>query len=114
MCCSSSELQARFDRFYYQELGPWWPAERKLVDNGYREMSFPFTEIEAPGLEIRTAWRLDDFLGYVATWSAIKRLREAGQDGVFMNFAGEMSALWGAPTSARPISWPINMRLGTP
>lgn len=108
------ELQDRFDRFYHGEVGAWWPPERRLVDNGYRDMSFPFTEFEAPGFEIHMSWRLDDLLGYVSTWSAVRRLHEAGQDGVFMNFAGEISTLWGDPAAARPVSWPINMRLGTP
>lgn len=106
------ELRARFERFYHSEIGPWWPPERELVDNGYRDMSFPFAEIEAPDFEIRLSWRLDELLGYVSTWSATRRLRETGRDDVLANFAGEISALWGESGTARPISWPIRMRLG--
>lgn len=106
-------LQARLDRFYHEEIGPWWPSERKRVDNGYRDMPFPFIELEAPPFEIRASWRLDDFLGYVSTWSAVKRLRETGNDGVIAGFANELAVLWGEPATVRPISWPISMRLGT-
>lgn len=106
------ELQARFDRFYHDEIAPWWPPERKLVDNGYRDMSFPFTERDAPAFEIHMSWHLDEFLGYVSTWSAAKRLREAKRDALLASFAEDISALWGEPPAARTITWPINMRLG--
>ncbi|MEB2320252.1 MAG: class I SAM-dependent methyltransferase [Pseudomonadota bacterium] len=107
-----AELQSRFDHFYQEEIGPYWPAERKLVDSGYRDMSFPFTEIEVPVFEIRMSWTLDDFLGYVSTWSAAQRLREAGDDDVLVAFARDISTLWSAPSTARPMTWPVNMRVG--
>ncbi|MFA7506356.1 MAG: class I SAM-dependent methyltransferase [Burkholderiaceae bacterium] len=106
------ELQARFDRFYHHEIGPWWPAQRRLVDTGYRDVDFPFTEIEAPGFAIRMSWTLDDFLGYISTWSATRRLAEAGDEGMLEAFARDVSALWGEPTRQRSAVWPINMRVG--
>lgn len=36
-----ADLQARFEAFYWQEIGPYWPAERRLVDEGYRTIDFP-------------------------------------------------------------------------
>ncbi len=107
------EVQARFERFYHDGIGPWWPPERKLVDNGYRDMSFPFAEFDAPALAIHMSWQLDEFLGYVSTWSAVQRLSDAGRDDILAAFAGELAALWGEPTSSRLVTWPINMRVGT-
>lgn len=106
-------LQPRFDRFYHHEIGPWWPVARALVDSGYRDIDFPFAELSAPEFEIRASWSLDEFLGYVATWSAVKRAREAGEEGVLKAFAVDASGLWGDPATRRPIAWPVNMRLGT-
>ena len=39
-----ADLQARFQTFYYDEIGPFWPAESRLVDEGYRTLPFPFDE----------------------------------------------------------------------
>ena len=104
-------LQARFSRFYYQEAGPFWPPERKMVDGGYRDLDFPFKERRAPEIAIHRIWSLEEFLGYVSTWSAVRRLREAGHQEMLADFADDISALWGDGTLA--FSWPINMRLGT-
>jgi len=108
-----AEFQDRFSRFYHDEIGPYWPPERKLVDGGYRDLSFPFPEAAAPKLEIQRTWELAEFLGYVSTWSAVKRLDTAGQSGSLANFAQDISQLWGDPTQKHPVSWPINMRVGT-
>lgn len=106
------ELAGPFERFYRDGVGPWWPPARKLVDDGYRDMSFPFAELDAPPLDIRLSWDLDGFLGYISTWSAVQRLLEAGHEEVLQAFTREISALWGEPTSRRPLTWPINMRVG--
>lgn len=107
------ELDARFNRFYWDEIGPYWPAERKLVDSGYADLSFPFAERTAPPLEIRKAWRLEELLGYISTWSAVRSVREAGREDILQGFADDLAALWGDPTLSRDVCWPINMRLGT-
>lgn len=107
------DLQERFSRFYHGEIGPYWPPERKLVDRGYRDMSFPFEEREAPEMEIQRAWELDDFLGYLSTWSAVQRVNDAGREDILTGFVRDISLLWGDPMKKQPLSWPINMRVGT-
>jgi SAM-dependent methyltransferase len=106
-------IQDRFSRFYHDEIGPYWPAERRLVDNGYRDVSFPFEEREAPKMDIHREWELDDFLGYISTWSAIQRVNDAGRQDILTSFVRDTSLLWGDPTKKQPVSWPINMRVGT-
>jgi SAM-dependent methyltransferase len=106
-------LDARFSRFYRDEIGPYWPAERKLVDSGYADLPFPFEERAAPPLAIRKTWRLDELLGYISTWSAVRSVREAGREDILQGFATDLAALWGDPARSRDVDWPINMRLGT-
>ena len=107
------ETDARFSRFYWKEIGPYWPPERKLVDTGYADLPFPFAEQAAPSLEIRKAWNLEALLGYISTWSAVRSVREAGRDDILQGFAADLTALWGDPARSREIRWPINMRVGT-
>ena len=106
-------LQDRFTKFYHEEIGPYWPPERKLVYNGYRDMSFPFDERKAPEMEIRRTLELGDFLGYVLTWSAVRRAQDAGRDDILADFVRDISVLWGEHTKQQSVSWPINMRVGT-
>lgn len=105
-------LDGRFQRFYHEEIGPFWPPERALVDRGYADLPFPFEELAAPPFEIRVAWPLAAWLGYVGTWSAVRRAREAGQDARLEAFAAESAASWGAPETPQPIRWPVHVRLG--
>jgi SAM-dependent methyltransferase len=105
-------LDERFQTFYRDEIGPYWPPERKLVDTGYATLDFPFEELAPPSLHIRLDWHLSDFIGYVLTWSATRSAREAGKDALLMAFFDDIAALWGDPNAKRPVSWPINMRIG--
>lgn len=105
-------LDARFRKFYDDEIGPYWPAERKLVDSGYATIAFPFEELARPALEIRLDWHLSEFLGYLTTWSAVRSANEAGHEELLMAFAHDIGKAWGDPDRKRPIAWPINMRIG--
>ncbi|MBV7536331.1 class I SAM-dependent methyltransferase [Duganella sp. sic0402] len=105
-------LNERFQRFYRDEIGPYWPPERKLVDSGYATIDFPFEEFKAPAMEIRLAWSLAEFLGYLITWSAVRSAREAGREDILVEFASDIEKLWGDEHLKRPVSWPINMRIG--
>lgn len=106
------DLDARFQRFYRQEIGPFWPAERRLVDSGYATLDFPFEPIAAPALAIRLDWSLEEFLGYIATWSAVRHARESGREDILHFFASDIAEIWSDPASKQTMSWPINMRVG--
>ncbi|WP_245545935.1 class I SAM-dependent methyltransferase [Nocardia higoensis] len=108
-----TDLRARFDRFYREEIGPYWPPERTLVDSGYADIDFPFEERPAPRMVIEKYWNLDELLGYLSTWSAVRRVQEAGEQEMLRAFAADLTELWGDPAGTRRISWPIAMRLAT-
>ena len=106
------DFSGRFQSFYNDEIGPFWPPERKLVDTGYASIEFPFRELPAPELEIVRSWTADGFLGYLSTWSAVRRARDAGNGDVVDAFARDVTTIWGDQNRTRTIRWPINMRLG--
>lgn len=108
-----ADVQERFSRFYYDEIGPYWPPERKLVDSGYADINFPFDERAAPAMNIQRYWDLSELFGYISTWSAVRRVREARREDVPRTFASDLADLWGDASKKRPVMWPINMRLGT-
>ena len=106
------DLDTRFRDFYWQELESYWPAARKLVDAGYADLPFPFAEQSTPVLEIRKEWNLEELLGYLSTWSAVRSVREASREDILQRFASDLAERWGNPTRRRDVLWPINMRLG--
>lgn len=107
-----NHLNDRFQKFYWQEIGPLWPAERKLVDNAYRDLDFPFNEFKAPEFSIELEWDINQLLGYISTWSAVKAMRQQNKESILLTFGQDIKSLWGDPTQKQKISWPINMRIG--
>lgn len=103
---------AVFRRFYLDTVGADWPAERALVDAGYRTIDFPFAEVEPPAFEMETSWSLPALLGYVGTWSATTRFRAArGFDPVPL-LAEDLASTWENPEEPRRIRWPLAVRAG--
>jgi hypothetical protein len=64
-------------------------------------------------MSIDVEWDLGRLLGYVSTWSAVRRAREDGREHLLTGFAADLAALWGEAGTARASSFPIAMRLGT-
>ncbi|MCH2729118.1 hypothetical protein K3V38_14720, partial [Listeria monocytogenes] len=63
--------------FYRNVAGPYWPPERRHVEEGYRSLPFPFAEFGAPDRASTGAWRLPALGGYGETWSALRGLETA-------------------------------------
>lgn len=104
------EMQARFRRFYDDEVGPFWPPQRRLVDTGYADLDFPFEQRAHPAMRIRQDWTFDQLIGYIATWSATRHAQQHKQD-VLTDFAADLEQLW--PGGTRTVTFPINMLVGT-
>ena len=105
-------LDAEFREFYDVTVGEYWPAERRLVEDQYRGIPFPFAEVRVPAFSMEADWTLDELLGYVGTWSAVSRYRTAaGRDPVPV-LAGRLAPLWGSPDRRRRLRWPLALRIG--
>lgn len=100
------------DRLYEDVLGPYWPPERRHIEAGYRTLAFPFPELAAPSFSMECSWRLDDYLGYLGTWSAVRRYRAARGVDPLKAMATELAGHWGNPGDARRVTWPIQLRIG--
>jgi SAM-dependent methyltransferase len=98
--------------FYAGPLEKHWPPERRLVEEGYRSLPFPFAEVKAPPLELHQRWTLPQMVGYVGTWSAVQSLRRAGGQAEVERFASNLQAAWGDPDVVRDVRWPLTLRLG--
>jgi ubiquinone/menaquinone biosynthesis C-methylase UbiE len=98
--------------YYSATVGPYWPPERKLVEDGYRTIPFPFAEITAPMFRMEARWTLDQLLGYFSTWSATNRYIKATGRNPLEPLSAELSRVWGDATSPRLVTWPLTLRAG--
>jgi len=99
------------NRYYYEVVGPFWPPERKLVEN-FADLPFPFHEIDPPKLEMTTEWDLAHLLGCLGTWSSTQRfIAETGIDPL-EQISDELRTVWGDPQRTQKVRWPLTLRIG--
>src|SRR5262249_21220652 len=98
--------------YYLNIVGPYWPPERVLVEEGYRTIPFPFEELAVPAIRMDMQWDLDALLGYFSTWSATNRFIKANGFDPLEQLNSELSKFWGAREQTRRVPWPLSMRVG--
>jgi SAM-dependent methyltransferase len=115
-CYSLLEIDEKVDglvrRFYKETVGPYWSPERRLVDDGYATMDFPFAEFTLPPLAIDQTLTLAQLGGYVRTWSATQRYADDRGEDPVAPLLVEIAASWGDPSVARRARWPLSVRAG--
>lgn len=107
-----SRVNALVQHFYHAVVGPYWPAERILVEQGYRSLAFPFAERAAPTFALRADWNLPRLLGYFRSWSATGRYRQARGADPVIPLTKEIARVWGDPEQKRTVTWPLALRVG--
>jgi SAM-dependent methyltransferase len=93
----------------FDEVEDYWPPERDIVMNRYRDIEFPWPEVEVPPISMIEDWTVEQMLGYCRTWSAAKRYHvDRGVDPVAAH-ESELRHAWGEARSA--VSWPLAIRV---
>lgn len=104
-------LDAVIGHYYSNVVGPYWPAERQLVEQ-FEELPFPFREIAPPPFEMTAEWKLDHLLGYLRTWSATQRFMAANQHDPLLSVAEDLRTAWGDAEHSRQVVWPLSVQVG--
>ena len=99
------------NRYYYDVVGPFWPPERKLVEQ-FADLPFPFQEVDALKLEMTAQWNLDHLLGYLQTWSSTQRFIAANASDPLEQIIHELRDAWGDSQHPRNVTWPLVLRIG--
>ncbi len=104
------DIDKLIDTFYRHKVGTYWDAERKWVDEAYRTIPFPFEELEAPPLSIHFQWTREELLGYLSTWSAVRKYIAAHQENPVEQLMHEVTKHW--HKEKMPVHFPVFMRVG--
>lgn len=106
----AATVQRHLHTFYYETVGPYWPPERRHVENGYADLAFPFEPVTAPAFSMAVDWRLSDLAGYLRSWSATARYRELHGEDPVDRLVKELQDIWGG--GLRRILWPLSIKAG--
>jgi SAM-dependent methyltransferase len=105
----NEQVDACFHHLYESILGPYWPPERHLVENGYAQLEFPFDAMATPNFELSMQWSCDQYLAYLRSWSASQRYQQdQGKDPV-SQIETDLRQSW--PTRPTTVHWPISMKV---
>ena len=90
-----NSIDKSIDHFYRGVVGPFWDEERQHIDNSYSSIQFPFEEIKLnKPYHISKEFSLEEFVGYLSTWSAVKRYKEANDHDPVKQLSSEINAEW--------------------
>jgi len=110
---TDEKINELIQHFYWKETQPYWDAERKLVDDGYKTIPFPFNEIVAPKFWMEYQWSVDQLLGYMNTWSAALHYhKKTGKNLTDEFLTSELLAV-ASKEDTLTIRFPIHMRIGS-
>jgi SAM-dependent methyltransferase len=107
----NTEVDAVVSKFYHDILNPYWPKERFIVEQGYKDIVLPFTEIAAPQFSIVKQVNLHELIGYLFTWSATQQyIKQHNQNPIELIY-DELLIVWGNVSDEKTISWPVFLKL---
>lgn len=104
------EVDKRLQEFYSKVVGPYWDKERRLIDAQYKTILFPCSEIRTPEFSLSLEWSLEEFQGYLSTWSSVQKYIQANQINPVESFMKEVLPLW--KSDRQNINFPLFLRLG--
>jgi len=97
--------------FYSKKVGPYWDPERKIIEQEYRTVPFPFDDLGTNHFQLLNHWSLDDLLGYLHTWSAVRHYEKANGNNPVTEFEEKFNAMWGNDPVKRVVT-PVFIRMG--
>lgn len=107
-----SAVDQWLERFYWGTLKGFWPERIRYLEQKYQTIPFPFKEISPPRFEMEAIWKLNDMIGFIASWSAVRKLVESRGEAAFETHINELGSIWGEKTEEKNIRWPLYFRIG--
>ncbi|HKP03326.1 MAG TPA: class I SAM-dependent methyltransferase [Chthoniobacterales bacterium] len=105
----SPAIDAVVNHYYSKVVGPYWPAERGLVEK-FEDLPFGFEQIAPPWFEMRAEWSFVHLLGYLRTWSATQRFLATEKRDPLEDVEEELRRAWG--DEPRRVVWPLTVKAG--
>ncbi|KAK2975595.1 hypothetical protein RJ640_026776 [Escallonia rubra] len=122
-CYTSPEVNDNFDsvflKFYNIDAGPYWHPARKLVDDKYKGINFPFEPVDGFDhtgpfeFKLERLMSLEEFFTYLRSWSAYQTAREKGIELLRDDVREEFKRAWTEDgIDHKVVKFPVHLRVG--
>ncbi|GKV41697.1 hypothetical protein SLEP1_g49196 [Rubroshorea leprosula] len=120
-CYSLPEINEAVDavllRFYNNS---YWDPQRKLVDEKYTTIDFPFEPVEGESdtgpfdqFAIERVMNFDEYITYLRSWSAYQKAKEKGIDLLGADVIENFRRAWNVDGDGQKLAkYPIYLRIG--
>lgn len=112
LCKVDENIDNVFLHFYNNILGNYWAPERRYVENAYSSIPFPFNEVKENVFYMRKQWSLQDFVGYLSTWSAVQKYIKINGTNPLELVAADFEKAWINPITVKEVSFPVTVKIG--
>lgn len=110
---TDTALDSIIEKLHGEIIGPYWPKGRELLDEGFTRIPFPYERLEAPAFSMTADWNFSELLGYLNTWSAVKKYQQATGENPIEIIYQELEAAWGLVGDERKkVHWPLILYVG--
>ncbi len=97
--------------FYMNVVGIYWDDTRRLVEQKYQTITFPFDEIPSPEFSIDVQWTLEHLQGYLECWSATQKFIKVNGFNPVPEVIEKLGKYWNNHET-KSVSFPVFLRLG--
>jgi ubiquinone/menaquinone biosynthesis C-methylase UbiE len=108
----SPEIDEIIKTYYQVVVGPYWSERIHFVDDGYTTIPFPFEELPSPQIEMNTLWNLNEFLGYLDSWSSTQKFMEVRGYHPLNEIKKDLHQAWGNSEQKRLVHFPLYFKIG--
>jgi ubiquinone/menaquinone biosynthesis C-methylase UbiE len=91
----NKDIDEVIHEFYEGVLGNYWDPERKMVDDAYTSIPFPFNKITNEGFNRSYDWNFEQTIGFFSTWSAVQHYKKANGTDPLELLAEPLRKAWG-------------------
>ena len=108
----SPEIDQLVRQYYGEKLSGFWPERIHYLEERYQTIPFPFEEIVPPAFVMEVKWNLQQFAGFLDSWSATQRFKAQKGNHPLEAIWQELVSVWGDEHEPRLIRWPLYFRIG--
>lgn len=109
----NNEIDQQIDHFYRNTVGIYWDKERQFIEQSYKNIPFPFPEIQlSQEYTIKKDFSRESLAGYLGTWSSVKKFTETRGFNPIKGLLEDLIPYWGDPEKQLTAEFPLFTRIG--
>lgn len=107
-----SDISEFLHELCWEILGDYWSSKLQIARDGYKDILFPFEDVEVPQFHMAHSMTCAQFQGYIETLSASKYFKLQNGYSVLNIINSKLEKAWGDLAQQKVLEWPILLRVG--